>query len=412
MTEKTQPYEIRQVTEDDWDAIVRQDEITFLQSMEDFAPVDRELMYWPLSFGAFQDGGLIGYAGSFDLRVTVPGGEQVPMAAVTWVSTLPTHRRKGVLSALMQRQLRTAKDEDGRALACLWASETAIYGRFGYGAASHLLSVSVPRSAAFVDAPAPDPRVSFRLVEGLEHIAEFSEIYEASLRGRPGAIDMPAQGWWKRAVMDPPGNRGDKLRCVLATRDNRPVGYAIYVPKSEWGDNGPAGQVGVRHLMGVDTAARADMWRYILGIDLTATVEWWNMPCDEPLIHWVADTRSIKPRQGDGLYVRILDIPAALGVRAYQSEVDVVVEMSDALMPENAGRWRIVTGPKGAEVTRTDAPADLEMDIRTLGSAYLGDTSLVALGAAGRVREHNEGALASTSVAFGSQVAPWCPWVF
>ncbi|CAM5252507.1 GNAT family N-acetyltransferase OS=Streptomyces tendae OX=1932 GN=GUR47_09305 PE=3 SV=1 [Streptomyces tendae] len=126
----------------------------------------------------------------------------------------------------------------------------------------------------------------------------------------------------------------------------------------------------------------------------------------------MSDIRRCRPELRDALYVRLVDVGEALAARTYQAPVDVVFEVEDAFCPWNAGRWRLSGDAKGASCERTPDAADLVLSVRELGAAYLGGVSLGSLGAAGRVREVREGALAAASVGFGSDVAPWLPHGF
>src|SRR5438067_511273 len=93
---------------------------------------------------AFDDGRIVGGAGAFSYRVSVPGGGSVGMGGTTVVGVLPTHRRRGVLTKMMRAQLEDcrARGEQG---AYLWASEGTIYGRFGFGLSSRIGRMALPR---------------------------------------------------------------------------------------------------------------------------------------------------------------------------------------------------------------------------------------------------------------------------
>ena len=185
-------------------------------------------------------------------------------------------------------------------------------------------------------------------------------------------------------------------------------GYAVYAVRPEFGEDGPAGEVRVRELVAATPAAHARLWAFLLDQDLTRTITWELAPVDEPLWLTLTDPRSLRTTVTDSLWVRLVDVATALGARRYASSADVVIEVADGVCTWNAGRYRLSGG--GCE--RSEAAADLALDVADLGAAYLGGTTLRSLAAAGRVRELTPGALARASAAFRGEVEPWCPEIF
>src|SRR5665648_682387 len=167
-----------------------------------------------------------------------------------------------------------------------------------------------------------------------------------------------------------------------------------------------------RAVVGLDAATARALWGVLLDLDLMATVETWLLALDDPLWFLLVDPRAAQPRISDNLWIRLLDVPTALAARRYTAPVDVVLEVTDERLPANAGRWRLVGGADGAQVTRANASADLSIGVRELGSAYLGGVSLAALAGAGLVTEHTPGALRQAAVAFGWPVLPVCSWIW
>lgn len=352
-------------------------------------------------------GGVCGCASSYSLRMRVPGNT-LPTAGVTWCGVLPTHRRRGVLSELMRRQLTDIQEGTGEPLAALITTEPAIYGRFGYGVASRELSLTVPRSAdALLDAPV-DPRVRLVGVDPAEALPRVESVYAAACRDRPGTLVRDA-AWARHTAADPPALRrgASPLRCVLAVRDGEAVGYVRYAttPAVDAGVFG--GTVRVRDVLATTPAAYAALWRYVLDLDLTDTVVA-RVPVDDPLPLLLADARRARPVLSDQLHLRLVDVGAALSQRTYATEVDVVLEVRDAFCPWNAGRWRLSAEPGGGAVCeRTGAAAHIALDVRELGAVYLGGGSLRALEAAGRVTGERA-AVSRLSRACAGETAPYC----
>lgn len=364
------------------------------------------------SFGAWDGDVCVGTAGAFSFRLTVPGGASVPAAGVTMVSVAATHRRRGVLTSMMRRQLGDVR-EWGWPLAVLTASEPEIYGRFGYGVGSFQVSTEIDTTRVRLSVPPGTDDVRLRYAVPADVLDVCEAVYARKVADRPGMLAR-LPGWERLGVLDPESERegASPLQCVLAERDGEVVGYARFHVKPDWDRSGPKGAVQLRDVQALDPAAQAALWRFLFGIDLTSTVKAYARPVDEAWQHQVSDIRRCAVRVRDALHVRLVDVGAALQARTYQAPVDVVFEVEDAFCPWNAGRWRLSGDAKGASCERTTDAADLALSVRELGAAYLGGVSLAALGSAGRVREIRQGALAEASVGFASAVAPWLPHGF
>jgi predicted acetyltransferase len=373
---------------------------------------DRAVTELARSIAAWDGEEIVGTAGAFSFRMTVPGGAVVPAAGVTMVSVASTHRRRGLLTSMMRRQLDEVR-ELGEPLAVLTASEPAIYGRYGYEVTTRqmILDVDTLRAGLTV-APGAD-NVTLRFADPEEALAACEEVYARLVPGRPGMLER-RPNWERKGVVDPEAHRdgASNLLCVVAKRDGEVRGYARYLVKSGWNAGGPDGSVVLRDLEALDPDTYAALWRYLFDIDLTCRITSRNRPADDPVLHLVDDVRRCGVRFKEGLLLRPVEVGAALAARTYAAPVDVVLEVSDAFCPWNEGRWRLSGDAKGASCERTTDPADLALSVRELGAAYLGDVSLSAQARAGRVRELRQGALRETAVAFGSDVAPWLPHGF
>ncbi|MGF0171577.1 GNAT family N-acetyltransferase [Streptomyces sp. Marseille-Q5077] len=364
------------------------------------------------SLGVWDGDVCVGTAGAFSFRLTVPGGAAVPAAGVTMVSVAATHRRRGVLTSMMRRQLDDVR-EWGWPVAVLTASEPEIYGRFGYGIGTYQVSAEIDTARVRLSVPPGTDDVRLRYAVPADVLDACEAVYARKVSGRPGMLAR-LPGWERLGLLDPESDRegASPLQCVLAEQDGEVVGYARFRVKPEWDGNGPCGDVQLRDVQSLTPAAEAALWRFLFGIDLTSKLTVRSRPTDEAWQHQVSDLRRCVVRVKDALHVRLVDVGAALAARTYQAPVDVVFEVEDAFCPWNAGRWRLVGDAKGASCERTTDAVDLSLSVRELGAAYLGGVSLGALGAAGRVREVRQGALAEASVGFASTVAPWLPHGF
>ncbi|MFF3393334.1 GNAT family N-acetyltransferase [Streptomyces sp. NPDC002669] len=375
--------------------------------------LEEQLTEHERSLGIWDGDDVVGTAGAFSFRLAVPGGALVPAAGVTMVSVAATHRRRGLLTSMMRRQLDDVRAL-GEPIAVLTASEPVIYGRFGYGAASRQMSLTIDTSRVGLTVPEGTDGIRLRHAKPDEALAACASVYERLVAGRPGTPAHNA-AWDRKAVVDPVDERqgGSARQYVLAERDGELVGCVTYRLHPKWEATGPMGKVVVNDLGALDPAAYAALWRFLFEIDLTSTVVANNRPVDDAVLHMVSDVRRCDIRVRDSLHVRLVELGAALEARAYRAPVDVVFEVEDTFCPWNAGRWRLTGDAKGtASCRRTEDPADLALSVRELGAAYLGGESLSSLALAGRVRELRPGALAEASLAFSSDAEPWLPHGF
>jgi predicted acetyltransferase len=416
-----EPYPIRPVTLDEFTAFCAVDEHAFnggpppereLSLIRRLFEADRSLAAFDPALPA--SAGPVGVAGAYTFRMGVPGG-LAQTAGVTYVAVLPTYRRRGILRSLMRRQLADISAK-GEPIAALWASETPLYGRYGYGMASGDAVFTFRRGEGALSAAAPtDPALRLRLAEPAAAAAELAKVYDTVLQAQPGFFARN-DAWWERVLHDHAEDRRgfSPLRCLLAEDGSGTRGYALYAARSRWehGTGLPDSLLEVRELIAADPAAGAALWRDLLSRDLVTEVTARLRSAADPVLFQLLDPRRARVKVTDGLWVRVIDLPAALTARAYSCPVDVVLEVSDELLPDNAGRWHLTANADKASCERTSEPADVALGIRELGAAYLGGTRLGTLATAGLVAELRPGALAPLSAAMSWDPSPWCPVVF
>lgn len=356
---------------------------------------------------------VVGTAGIFSRVMTVPGA-MLPIAGVTLVGVLPTHRRRGLLRSMITHQLTDLHESAAEPVAVLWASESSIYQRFGYGsAAPRARATGLTRDTAF-RAEVPLASGRFRLVPPDTARPHLAAVYEAQRGGRPGLLERPTV-WadYRYADLEHHREGATAMQYVMHIDDDGRVdGIAAYRVKADDGDNGPNGVVTVLDLLAHDLAVEAALWRHVFDLDLVRRWQRWFTPLDSVLPHLLLDPRAMRQELVDSLWVRLVDVDRALAARSYRTDLDVVFEVSDALCPWNAGRWRLSGGPDGAICSATTDPAEIRLSSTELGAVYLGGPSLFTLAAAGRVQADSPAVLDRAAVAFSSPVAPWCPEVF
>lgn len=348
---------------------------------------------------------MIGTTGSYGFRLSVPGGE-ARCAGVSAVAVIPTHRRRGILTRLMREQLEGVHERE-EPLAALWASEGGIYGRFGYGLATRNARIDAERDRARLGSAGAGARV--RLVGTDAAMAAIPRVYDRARSATPG-FPSRSRDWWEHHVLsDLEEHRrgaGPLHRAVLEL-DGRPEAYALYRVRSEWGEGFPASTLVVQEEISISPAATREIWRFLFGVDLVARVRNRSMPPDHPLFLLVPEPARLRFRLGDGIFVRLVDVRAALEARTY-GDGSLTLDVADPLCPWNGGRWTL----DGASVRRARRSPDLSLDVRALGSAYLGGFSFGELVRAGQAEEHRPGAAARADSLFRAGRAPWCPGFF
>jgi len=402
--------EIRPITEDEFEPALRSLEAAFSGGLtDDDLRQERLVAETDRWHAAFEGGRIVGGAAAASYRMTVPGGGQVATAGITAVGVQPTHRRRGINTALMRVQLDDLR-ERGEPLAALFASEGGIYGRYGYGMAAFLgeVNLEVERSA-FVRGHRSSGRM--RLVDRAEALPLMRGVYDSEQARRPGMIAVDDR-WWEWLFYESSKDKDEPVKYVVHEQDGTVDAYATYKVKHEWPESIAKLEVTVRQLIGSTPQGWADMWRYLFDIDLVHSLNAWNRPVDEPLLDLMQEPRRLRFGLKDGLYVRLVDVPAALSARGYNGEETVVIEVIDPFCPWNEGRYAITTAPNGASCERTTVGAQIACTATDLGAVYLGGTGFRRLHRAGRVQELMPGALALADALFTTDPAPWCSFLF
>ncbi|GAB3921562.1 GNAT family N-acetyltransferase [Kribbella albertanoniae] len=370
--------------------------------------LDREIFEPERALVATDGDLLVGTAKALTRDLSVPGAV-VAAAHVTGVGVRATHRRQGILSRLMSRQLREAPE----ALAVLWASEAAIYGRFGYAPAARNVSYEINLHRV---RPHLVPRGADRVEEltGEDTAAQLAPLLRALQSRRPGVSGRSDLLWHKR-LQDKPEDRGGATpRQILVHRDAAGAvdGYALWRGKMNWAVEGPANEVVLEELVAIDPTAYHALWHYVLTLDLAGKVQYGHAAVDEPLQQLVSNPAALVRRLGESLWIRLTDVSRALAQRRYASAVDVVLEVSDDVIEHNNGRFHLIGDSKSTTCERTEAAPDLTLSVSELSGTYLGGRSLAEFAATGRVTEHTPGALITTATALTWPVAPTSIEVF
>jgi predicted acetyltransferase len=359
------------------------------------------------TWGAFDAGRVVGTLRSFATRLTVPGPAEEVASAVTNVTVAPTHRRRGLMSDMIRAELDTSV-ERGEPLGLLIASEYPIYGRFGYGAAIESATYTVDARASRFRRPETG---NVELVDRGTMRKEAPALYDRFRVRQPGSIARSGLTW-DRILQDGsvPGDEPPKGYCALyRSSDGVLEGYLIYRAEPKWDVTGRAqGTLTVEELVSVTPAAYERLWKFCCEVDLVTTVQAADRSVDETIAWMLSDGRAVHQSvRFDFVWVRVLDVCAALSSRRYLTEGRVVMEVKDDL-GFAGGRYVLEGGPAGASCTRTSELAELSLPVDTVGSVFMGGVSLRSLAEAGRVDEDRYGALERADLMFRSATRPWC----
>ncbi len=406
--------EIRPITGDELTSFLRAEGMAFSGPPDERAlEARRGYIDLERSIAAFDAGRIAGTASAYAFDLTVPESRTLPVAAVSWVSVLPTYRRQGILRALMRYQLDDMRAR-GVTLAILTASESAIYRRFGYGTATSALNFTLETRGVRLRANrAPEGRV--RLVDHAEALTLLPPLYERVRLSRPGAISRSPTVWsWLLAnPLLPADGAGPRYYVIYEAADGTVEGAAHYRIKAQWDDGVPASTLELRELLAATPEAHSGLWSYLLSMDLVATIRAISRPVDEPLRWILEDPRRIHVTAcNDDLWLRLLDIPGALAGRDYAAHDRLVLDLSDSFCPENTGRYELRVEPGATECEQTERSADLSIDVSDLSAAYLGGVRFETLAQAGRVQEESAGAIRRADRLFRSAAEPWCATPF
>ncbi len=351
---------------------------------------------------AFEDGGIVGASRNYSFELTMPGGSYVPAAAVSWVGVLPTHRRRGVLT-----QLIGALHDDARAhdepLAMLTASESSIYGRFGYGVATWRVGLLADRVRIEFGLARDDGRM--RMLTREEAIAQLPPLYERMRPLRAGMVSRP-EFWWPQAyweyVLEP------KKACFFAVHSDAAGtddGYVAYEITEGWAGGLPGKKLHVWDMQAADGTARAALWRYTFCIDLVDVIEIDTAPIDDPLRWVVRDGRRIRvDHLNDGLWIAPFDCARILEARTYA--VDGVLNFVFVAPDGTRTSVALDGGTDGAKCTLTSAAPDITCSTATLGACVLGGNRWTELAQAGLVEASDPTALMRADAMFLTQPAP------
>lgn len=397
---------LREVPESDIERALALAHLVFHESPDDERrKQQQQMLSGCLRIGAYDGEELVGFAAAHPFTVSVPGGGDLACPGLSYVSVAPTHRRRGVLSAMMA-ELFARCAEQGAPLAALWASEASIYGRFGFGPGTYGATVEIDSRRALGLRISPDER-PLRLLDADSVPAVLAPYFETT-RGLRAGRHARTHAWWREQWLARQDEEDEDLSPPRVVTLGDPLaGYAIYRTKSGDWSGGVPGLVSVEELEADSPAGAAALWRYLADIDLTGTVRAHGRPLDDPLLLFAADRDQVSVKSVEpALWVRLVDVRAALAARAWAAPVDVVLAVRDERLPANVGTFRLIASPDGfSYASTTDAP-DLSLEARDLATAYMAATPVAALVRAGLVVEHTRGAASMLDAALRTELVP------
>ena len=420
----TDPYPLRPVREEEFNAWSRMISDTYGSDRTDEElTLQRAATQLDRTVAAFDGTTPVGGGSVYRRLLTVPGAV-TPVAGIATVGVAPTHRRRGILTSMARKQLldlheQAGEPQSGEALAVLRPAEAAIYGRYGYGAATRGDQLRCDKSAMRFRPDTDFGDGTVHLLGSQEARPLLERVYDEARLGSVGWPDR-AEPHWDVRLFDGPHRRGGGTSLRYAVHRNASkdtTGYALYRHRPGHGIPGvpgnDAGTLQVQELVALNHRAYASLWRYLAGIDLARWIEY-EAAVDDALPHLLTDARAARSSTVDRLWVRLVDVDRALAARRYAVPLDLVIEVEDDFCAWNAGRYRLQADGEHVTCVRTTASAELRLTVAELGAAYFGGTTLASLAAAGLVEELRTGALARATQAFRADREPFYPggWAF
>lgn len=348
------------------------------------------------------DGAMVATAGAYSFDLALPGGASAPCSGVTLVSVRQDHRRRGLLTRMLRHLLDDASDR-GEPFAALWASEGVIYGRYGFGPAVPMQRLQVPRAKLVLRDPVSTSGIEVVAVD--EAAERLAPLYERARQQRPGLLSRSSDWWHHLVVNDPAGDRngaGPRMVAVLPEG-----GYALYRLRPNWVDHGVAdGTVVVEELISLHPEATAALWSYLAMTDLAGTVRAPARPLDDPLQAMVVDGSQVQATTYPPMYLRVLDVAAALEARGYLVDGSITFAVEDPVYPERSGTFHLEVVDGVGRCEPTAARAELSLSMESLSTVFLGGVSPRVLAQARRIEEAAAGAVDRLTGLLAADAAP------
>ncbi|HLU60466.1 MAG TPA: GNAT family N-acetyltransferase [Pseudonocardia sp.] len=387
---------LRRATADDLPAIAVADGRAFGEHYTDEHLDHIRLLFDPDRYLLAEDAGeIVGITGSYPFDVTLPGGAVLAAEGVSWVSVAVTHRRRGILRTLLAEQHRGFA-ADGVPLSLLTASEGGIYGRFGYGIATEHREVAIDRRRAAFRPGVPDPGgVRQVSTEEVRRIAP--QLHRRWAAQTPAALSRSPR-WWHVLLADREWQRGGATPLYHLVHADGYLSYRI---------DRATKTCRITDLATASDEAYIALWRTVLALDLVETISAKPLSIAEPLQHLLADPRQLRTvGLYDGMWARVLDVPAALSARRYATEIDVVFDVRDPFLA-SGGRYRLRGGPDGAECVPAQAGAPVVgIEVAALGSLLFGGAHAGSLARAGLLGSDDPAAVPRVDTAFRAERTP------
>lgn len=398
-------YLLRPIRDDEFETWARVIATTYGEDRRDAElEIERATIELDRTIAAFDGDVPVAGTAIYSRVMTLPGAA-LPIAGITWVGVSPTHRRRGIFTSMTRKQLTDLHESGGEPIAMLNAAEATIYGRFGYGIASHAVQLEGEKRFMRFRSDIDTGQGTIRLLKRDEARPLIEQVYATIWTERVGWVERTSR-FWDYCLYDEEHVRhgATELRFAIHKEpDGAVTGYALYRYQSE-GD----GTIQVKELVAATQSAYAALWRFLIDIDLYRQISY-EGAMDEPLLSMLFDARAVRSTVVDRLWVRLVDVDRALAARRYAIPLDMVFEVEDSFCPWNNGRFRLQADGDSATCERTRTSADLQLNVAELGAIFLGGTTLAQLAAAGLVKELRSGAVATCSLAFRGEREPFCP---
>jgi predicted acetyltransferase len=404
MTTLPNGLQLRAITESEIPNFVRAIDLGFGNSTPDSRiEAETRIIECDRSFAVFDGEQIVGTIGAQTLPISLPGGGLGSCSGIAYVTVKPSHRRRGILTAMMTNQL-AQSGERGETFSMLWASEALIYGRYGFGVATATQNASIEKVDAKFRRGVVDAPGTLGMMSGEAARAHMQRVWNTAMQTWAGMLER-RDNWWDFTIASPEHERhgGSDRMWVVYMNGGKPEGYVVYRIDPD------AGELAVEELIWTTDDAHKGLWNYLFGVDLIKTISYWNLTLDDPLQWRVQDARRLRRVELDGMWLRLVDVKAALESRSYSADGELTIRVNDGFCPWNDGTYRLTVESGEATVAEVDAAGDLTLDADALGAAYMGGVTFSTLSAASRAESPSADQLAWADAMFKTERLPWCP---
>lgn len=318
-------------------------------------------------FVAELDGRIVGAFIVEHMQATLAGANAVRCGGIAGVAVRPDARQKGVAGAMMRWAIDRLRS-DGYAMSHLYGFRESFYRRLGWEVCGRRLKITCPQHRL----PRVESTLEVRELEGLQAWTEVEQTYNAFARQYSG-MNLRTRSHWIQAT------RGTKrLARLYAAGDPAEAYCVVHVQTAFWEEQH------ISEFAWATPEGYRAMLTFFGNVASNKTAISWHEPSDSPFLSSYLD-QGVQVAIVRPIMYRILDIPSALAGLAPAGEGALSLQVTDAEVPANSGAWHVEYGSGRATATPA-REGEIEIDVRALSQALLGEPSFEMLLAHGSLR--------------------------